>query len=177
MMMMMMNSCCIFLFQVRYGQIWSGLSCKPASSWLSHYCWYCYQQNGSSIAQNLWPDIWSQMGHLDGKLCQWWRILSLLVLSRAWLWPYYPGWYIYSRLSAICRGTAVWYSSASEENKENENCSDMVPQIDTHISQDLHLNIVNLMYIFCTVTSFFDITSSHWYWIVNIQPVLLSIWT
>lgn len=94
------------------------------------------------------------MGHLHGKLCQWWGILSLLILSCAWMWSYYPSRYIYTWLSTICRGTAVWYSSATEEDKKNEKCSDVVSQINGQSFKDLHLNNVNILYIFLTVTYF-----------------------
>lgn len=44
--------------------------------------WYFDQQDGSSTSKSVWSDARAKMGHFNGFLCKWWRLLPLWVQSR-----------------------------------------------------------------------------------------------
>lgn len=65
-------------------------------------------------------------GNFNGKLCQRWWILSLLVLSGARMRPNHPSRHLCAWLPTNRRGIAVWHPAASEEDQTNENVADVV---------------------------------------------------
>lgn len=115
-----------FRFSVRYGSLWRRFPSVTPSSWC-HYCGrYVDQQNGPCFKKSLRSDARATMGHLDGQLCQWWWLLSLLIFSGSWLWSYYSGRYLRTWMPANCWGSALRCFAIAEEGQKDEDSSDVV---------------------------------------------------
>src|SRR5207237_4087664 len=78
---------------------------------------HAVQQDGPGIAQGLRPDGRAALGHLDGLLRQWRRLLPLFLLGGARLRPDRAGRHLRAGLSANRRGAALRRLAAAEEDQ------------------------------------------------------------
>ena len=78
---------------------------------------HAVQQDGAGAAQGLRPDGRAALGHLDGLLRQWRRLLPLFLFGGARLRPHRAGRHLCSGLPADRRGAALRRPAAAEEDQ------------------------------------------------------------
>ena len=74
------------------------------------------QQDGPGPAPRVRPDAGSEMGHLDGVVREWWRLLSLFLFRGARLRPHRAGRHLRSRLPADSGSVAVRDPAIAEQD-------------------------------------------------------------
>src|SRR3954466_13591149 len=78
---------------------------------------HAVQQDGAGIAQGLRPNGRAAVGHLDGLVRQWRRLLSLFLFGGARLRSHRACGRLRSRLSADCRSTALRRPVAAKKDQ------------------------------------------------------------
>src|SRR6185437_2631949 len=78
------------------------------------------QQDGTGPAQGIRPDARSEVGHFDGQLCEWRRLLPLFVFGGARLRPHRAGGRVRAGLPADRRSAGLRDSAVAEEDPPHQ---------------------------------------------------------
>ena len=108
---------------------------SPRQSDVMIVCRYVDQQDGSGDEKGLRPDGRAALGHIDGVMCQWRRVLPLCLFCCARLRPHRAGGYLRAWLSSDSRGADLRPASVAEQDSPYQHHRPLIKPRESHVRQ------------------------------------------